>query len=311
VRATASAWILFNLGVLAMLLLDLGVLRRESRVVTPRQATVWTGIWVALSLLFCAGLWRFYAPERALEFLTGYVIEYGLSVDNLFVFLVVFSHFQVAPEYRHRILFWGIIGAFIMRATLIVAGAALVARFHWLLYLFGAFLLYTAWKMLRGGDEEELDPERSGIFKLARRVLPVSSDDDRGHFFTRQHGKRMVTPVFLVLMVVEASDLLFALDSIPAVLGVSRDPFVIYTSNVCAILGLRSLFFLVASLMDKFRYLKVGLSIVLAFVGLKMLLSWAYEVPLPVSLGVIFLVLGGSIAVSALRPPPEEDAPQS
>jgi len=285
-----------------MLLLDLGVLHRESRAVTPRQALVWTGVWVSLSLLFCAGIWRYYAPARALEFLTGYVIEYGLSVDNLFVFLVVFSHFQVAPEHRHRILYWGILGAFLMRATLILAGATLLARFHILIYVFGGILLYTAWKLMRNTDEDELDPERSIVFKLARRVLPLSPDDGTGRFFVRVQGQRLkVTPLFLVLLVVEGTDLVFALDSIPAALGVSRDPFIIYTSNVCAILGLRSLFFLVASLMDKFHYLKQGLVGVLAFVGVKMMLSGYLEVPILLSLGVVFFILAGAILLSALR----------
>lgn len=289
-----------------MLALDLGLLRRERRVVTPRQATAWTAVWVALSLAFCAGLGFAYSRERALEFLTGYVIEYGLSVDNLFVFLVVFSHFKVAPEYRHRILFWGILGAFAMRATLILAGAALVAAFHWLLYVFGAFLLYTAWKLFRGEEDEELDPERSAVYRYARRVLPVSQDDAGGRFFAREHGRLKVTPIFLVLVVVEMMDLLFALDSIPAVLGVSKDPFIIYSSNVCAILGLRSLFFLVASLMDKFHYLQVGLAVVLAFVGLKMVLSGVLHIPVPLSLGLIALVLATAVVLSALRPPRED-----
>nr|WP_211194786.1 TerC family protein [Pyxidicoccus fallax] len=285
-----------------MLAVDLGLFHRKEHAVTPKEAGIWTVVWISISLLFCAGIWYYRSPTEGLQWLTAYVVEYALSVDNLFVFLMVFSYFRVAPEHQHRVLFWGIIGAFIMRAGLIIAGAALVQRFHWLIYLFGAFLVYTALKMLFSKDED-IDPEQKGIVKFARRVLPVSRLGDGSRFFVHEDGRKKVTPLFIVLLVVEATDLLFALDSIPAVLGISQDAFIIYTSNVCAILGLRSLFFVVASLMDKFHFLKVGLSGILAFVGVKMLITYFnIHVPIGLSLGVIAGILVGSIVASLIWP---------
>nr|WP_225937781.1 TerC family protein [Myxococcus sp. RHSTA-1-4] len=285
-----------------MLALDLGLFHRKAHAVSPKEAGIWTVVWISISLLFCAGIWHYRGHEQGLQWVTAYVVEYALSVDNLFVFLMVFSYFRVAPEHQHRVLFWGIMGAFIMRAGLIIAGAALVQRFHWLIYLFGAFLVYTALKMLFSKDED-IDPEQKGIVKFARRVLPVSRQGEGSRFFLTEDGRRKVTPLFIVLLVVEATDLLFALDSIPAVLGISQDAFIIYTSNVCAILGLRSLFFVVASLMDKFHFLKVGLSAILAFVGVKMLITYFdIHVPIGLSLGVIAGILVGSIVASLVWP---------
>lgn len=304
-----ALWVGFNLFVLAMLAIDLGLFHRKEHAVSPKEAGVWTGVWITISLLFCAGVWRYGGQKPALEWLTAYVVEYSLSVDNLFVFLMVFGFFRVAPEVQHRVLFWGIIGAFLMRAVLIIAGAALVARFHWLIYLFGAFLVYTALKMLLAKDEDSADPEQGFIVKFARRVLPVARKGEGSRFFIHEDGRRKVTPLFIVLLVVEATDLLFALDSIPAVLGISQDPFIIYTSNVCAILGLRSLFFVVASLMDKFHLLKVGLSAILGFVGVKMLITYFnIHVPIGISLGVIGGILVASIVASLIWPKPEEPA---
>ncbi len=298
----AALWVGFNVFVLAMLAMDLGLFHRKDHAVTPKEAGIWTVVWISISMLFCAGLWHFRGGEQGLQWLTAYVVEYALSVDNLFVFLMVFSYFRVAPEHQHRVLFWGIVGAFIMRAALIIAGAALVQRFHWLIYLFGAFLVYTALKMLFSKDED-IDPEQKGIVKFARRVLPVSRLGEGSRFFVTEDGRRKVTPLFIVLLVVEATDLLFALDSIPAVLGISQDAFIIYTSNVCAILGLRSLFFVVASLMDKFHFLKVGLSGILAFVGVKMLVTYFdIHVPIGLSLGVIAGILVSSIVASLVWP---------
>ena len=297
-----ALWVGFNVFVLAMLALDLGLFHRKEHVVSPKEASIWTLVWIALSLTFCGGIWYFAGRTSALQWVTAYVVEYALSVDNLFVFLMVFSYFRVAPELQHRVLFWGILGAFVMRAGLIIAGAALVQRFHWLIYLFGAFLVFTAVKMLFSKDEE-IDPEQQGIVKFARRALPVARQGEGSRFFLREDGRMKVTPLFIVLLVVEATDLLFALDSIPAVLGISQDAFIIYTSNVCAILGLRSLFFVVASLMEKFHLLKLGLSAILAFVGVKMLITFFdIHVPIGISLGVIGGILLLAILASLVWP---------
>ena len=297
-----ALWVGFNLFVAAMLAIDLGLFHKKDHTVTPKEAGVWTAVWVTISLIFCAGIWHFSGRVPALQWLTAYVVEYSLSVDNLFVFLMVFGYFRVAPEHQHRVLFWGIVGAFIMRAVLIIAGTALVKEFHWLIYLFGAFLVFTAIKMLVS-KEEAVDPEQKGIVKFARRVLPVSRMGDGSRFFLREDGRLKVTPLFLVLLVVEATDLLFALDSIPAVLGISQDPFIVYTSNVCAILGLRSLFFVVSSLMDKFHFLKVGLAAILGFVGVKMLITYFdIHVPIGISLGAIAGILTASIVASLIWP---------
>lgn len=311
--APPALWIGFNLFVLAMLGVDLGLVRRKSQAVTPREAGMWTGIWVSLSLLFCGGLWLWHWPgvpgapatARALEWLTAYVIEYSLSVDNLFVFLLVFSYFRVAPEHQHRVLFWGILGAFVMRAVLIILGTTLVSRFHWLLYLFGGLLVFTGVRMLLSKEEEEAqeDPERRLVVRLARRVLPIARSAEGSRFTVREGGRLMFTPLFLVLLVVEATDLLFAVDSIPAVLGISQDAFIVYTSNVCAILGLRSLFFVVSSLMDKFHFLGTGLAVILTFVGVKMLVVFfGIHVPIGLSLGIIGAVLAGAVVASLVWP---------
>jgi tellurite resistance protein TerC len=302
VNTQVALWVGFNLFVVAMLAIDLGLFHRKDHAVTPKEAGLWTGVWVTISLLFCAGIWYFSGREPALQWLTAYVVEYSLSVDNLFVFLMVFGYFRVAPEHQHRVLFWGIVGAFIMRAVLIIAGTALVKEFHWLIYLFGAFLVFTAVKMLLA-KEEAVDPEQKGIVKFARRVLPVSRMGEGSRFFVHEDGRLKVTPLFLVLLVVEATDLLFALDSIPAVLGISQDPFIVYTSNVCAILGLRSLFFVVSSLMDKFHFLKIGLAAILGFVGVKMLITYFnIHVPIAISLGTIAGILAASIIASLIWP---------
>jgi tellurite resistance protein TerC len=308
-----ALWLGFNLSIAALLALDLGLFHRQERAVSPREAGAWTGGWITLSLLFCGALFLsgFWNREQALAWVTAYVVEYSLSVDNLFVFLVVFGYFRVGPRFQHRVLFWGIIGAFLMRAGLILAGTALVQRFHWLLYVFGAFLVFTAVKMALSKDEEEADPERTLVVKLARRVLPVSRQGEGSRFFLHEDGRLKVTPLFLVLLVVEATDLLFALDSIPAVLGISQDAFLVYTSNVCAILGLRSLFFVVASLLDRFHFLKMGLAVILGFVGTKMLVTYFdLHVPIGVSLGIIGGVLGGAMVASLIWPKAEE-APES
>lgn len=312
---TPILWAGFLVGVLVVIAIDLSVSKGSE--ITPKKAAAWTGVWVSLSLAFAGLLFWLGGAKAAFPFLTAYVVEYALSVDNLFVFLVIFSYFKVPKTAQHRLLYWGIIGAFILRGVLIGLGTALVAKFTWILYFFGAFLLFTAWKLLfSGGEDDEVDPESNRVLLLARRVLPVSTQDHGLAFVVTEDGRRKVTPLFLVLLVVETSDVLFALDSIPAVLGISQDPFIVFSSNACAILGLRSLFFLVSSLMDKFRYLKVGLGVILAFVGVKLCLEtafaeWAHHhetIVIVSSLGFIALSLTVSILASVVIKPKPEDA---
>jgi len=311
------AWALFNAAVLLVLSVDLGVARRRHRAQTAAEAARWVMLWVSLSIAFGVLLWAIRGPERGLEFFTAYVIEYALSVDNLFVFLLVFQYFRVAPAQQHLLLFWGVLGAFLLRGTLILGGAALVHEFQWLLYLFGAFLLWTAFKLLRSADgEPETDPAHNPVLKLARRVLPVADSAPEDRFVVRTSGKTQVTALFLVLLVVETTDLMFALDSIPAVLGVSRDPFVLYSSNITAVLGLRSLFFVLSSLLARLRYLKPALAVVLGFVGLKMILEEWIRVPVWLSLiiivGVLMLAFLASWWKGRGEPaPPEQNGPSA
>jgi tellurite resistance protein TerC len=303
-------WIGFNLFVLVMLALDLGVFHRHAHVVSVKEAALWSVVWISLALLFNVGLYFFWerlAPgstysnrEAALAFFTGYLIEKSLSVDNIFVFVLIFSYFAVPAAYQHRVLFWGILGALVMRAILIAVGAALLKEFHWIIYVFGAFLIFTGVKMARHRNEE-LHPERNPVVRLFRRLMPVSDHYEGEKFFIRQAGRLVATPLFLVLLMVESTDLIFAVDSIPAIFAVTSDPFLVYTSNVFAILGLRSLYFVLAGMMHKFHYLKLGLSAVLSFVGLKMVLVDIYKIPTGVSLGVIALILIIAIAASLYR----------
>jgi tellurite resistance protein TerC len=308
-------WTAFLVGVVLVVAIDLFLNAGKS--ITPAKAAAWTGVWVSLSLAFAGVLFTLGGWKASGTFLTAYVMEYALSVDNLFVFVLVFSFFKVPTAAQHRLLYWGIIGAFILRGTLIGLGTTLVSQFEWLLYLFGGFLLYTGWKLLFAGDEDEdVDPEANVVLRLSRRWLPVSTGDHGTDFFAVEDGKRVVTPLFLVLLVVETTDVLFALDSIPAVLGISKDPFLVFSSNACAILGLRSLFFVISSLMDKFRYLKVGLGIILAFVGFKLIgETWFHEWTLEhetllilVSLGFVAVTLTASIVASAVLPPKPAEA---
>jgi tellurite resistance protein TerC len=293
-------WVGFNLFVLAMLVLDLGIFHRNAHSVSIREATIWSAVWIALALLFNAGIYFFSGPELALQFLAGYLIEKSLSVDNIFVFVLLFSYFSVPAAYQHRVLFWGILGALVMRGILIALGAMLLENFHWILYLFGAFLIVTGVRMAFNKDEA-VHPERNPLLKLVRRVVPVTAGYEGDRFLVRRAGHALVTPLMLVLLVVETTDLVFALDSIPAVFAVSRDPFIVYTSNVFAILGLRSLYFVFANVMSKFYYLKFGLSVVLSFVGVKMVLSDIYHVPIGLSLAVIAFVLASALIASIVR----------
>jgi tellurite resistance protein TerC len=295
-------WIGFNAFVLFMLALDLGVFHRKAHVVSFREAVGWTVTWVTLAMLFNLGIAHFAGPEKAMEFLTGYVIEYSLSVDNIFVFALLFSYFSVPPVYQHRVLFWGIIGALVMRAAMILAGTALITKFAWIIYVFGAFLILTGLKMIFK-REEELHPERNPVVRWFKRLMPVTTDFRGDKFFVRENGIRMATPLFVVLLLVEVSDVIFAVDSIPAIFAVTKDPFIVYTSNVFAILGLRSLYFALSGVLDKFHYLKVGLGVVLSFVGVKMLLGHtAYKIDTHLSLGVIVGVLMASIVASLMWP---------
>jgi len=295
-------WIGFNVFVLAMLALDLGVFHRKAHVVSFREATAWTIAWVTLAMLFNIGIWYYAGAEKALEFTTGYVIEYSLSVDNIFVFAMLFSYFAVPAAYQHRVLFWGILGALVMRALMIFAGTVLITKFAWIIYVFGAFLIITGIKMIVK-NEEEIHPERNPVVKWFKRLMPVTNHYREDKFFVRENGIRMATPLFVVLLLVEVSDIIFAVDSIPAIFAVTKDPFIVYTSNVFAILGLRSLYFALAGVLDKFHYLKIGLGIVLTFVGVKMLLGHTpWKIDTLVSLGVIVAVLAGSVIVSLLLP---------
>lgn len=300
-------WVGFNVFVLLMLALDLGVFHRKAHTVSMREAGIWSLVWVMLALTFNAGIYYLAGRQPALEFLTGYLIEKSLSLDNIFVFVLIFSYFRVPLAYQHRVLFWGVLGALVMRAMLIVVGAALLAKFQWIIYVFGGFLVLTGIKMaLRGHDAAE--PDQNPVVRLFRRVFPVAEEYDGQEFFTVRNGKRLATPLLLVLVLVETSDLIFAVDSIPAIFAVTRDPFLVYTSNVFAILGLRSLYFLLANVVTMFRYLKLGLAFVLTFVGVKMLILEFYKIPITVSLAVILSILMVSVVASVLIPQRREVA---
>ena len=292
----------FILVVLVLLSIDLGVFNRRAHVVTVKEALSWSVFWIVLSLFFGAYIYKAFGKQNGLEFFAGYLIEYALSVDNIFVFILIFSYFAVPPRYHHRVLFWGILSALIMRATFIVAGAALINTFHWIIYIFGAFLVFTGIKILRQRDTE-VEPQRNPVVKLFRRFVPMTSGYDSGAFFQRVDGKMLATPLALVLVTVEATDLVFATDSIPAIFGVTHDPFIVYTSNICAILGLRSMYFLLSAVVNRFCYLGMGLGIVLGFIGFKMLLAGFYAIPIGWSLAVVAAILIGSIILSLLFPP--------
>jgi tellurite resistance protein TerC len=311
VEVSIWAWVGFLAVICALLALDLGVFHRSAHAVSVREAAIWTVVWISLSLVFNLGLFFWAGPQVGLDFLTGYVIEYSLSVDNIFVFVLLFSYFRVPAAHQHRVLFWGILGALIMRGTMILLGAALLERFEWIIYIFGAFLVYTGLRMgLQKDDEEqEIHPEGNVLVRVVRRFLPVTSEMHGERFLVRQDNKLYATPLLIVLLIVESTDLIFAVDSIPAIFGITKDPFIVFTSNVCAILGLRSLYFLLAGVMDKFHYLKLGLAVILSFVGVKMLLplitSWflehPYHMPTAASLGVIVLTLSVAIIASLIR----------
>lgn len=301
-------WIAFNVFVLGMLALDLGVFHRKAHAVSIKEASIWSGVWIALAMAFNLGVYFAWGQEKALEFLTGYVIEKSLSVDNLFVFLMIFQYFNTPIEYQHRVLFWGILGALILRAVFIAAGSALLANFHWMIYVFGGFLVITGIKMYLQGDEK-IEPGKNPVVRMFERLVPVSRSYEGQKFFVRRDGKTHATLLMLVLIVVETTDVIFAVDSIPAIFAITQDPFIVYTSNVFAILGLRALYFMLARVMEMFTYLKVGLSVVLCFVGAKMMLVDIYKIPIGVSLSVIGAVLLLSIIASWLYQPKKAGMP--
>jgi tellurite resistance protein TerC len=313
------AWVAFNAAVLGLLMADLILFHRQPREMKVSEALGWSAFWVMLALAFNVLLLVMYEnhwggfgtnPDHpldghaaALQFLTGYLIELSLSVDNLFVFLAIFSYFKVKGRHQHSVLFWGILGAVVLRATMILLGVALIEKFHWVIYILGVFLVFTGGKLALQKSDEQINPEQSFILKVARRLLPFSQSDHGGKFFTRENGKRLATPLLLVLLVVEGTDVLFALDSIPAVLAITKDPFIAYSSNIMAILGLRALYFALHGLINLFAYLRFGLAAVLVFVGVKMLLPHEYDPPILVSLGVVAVSLGAAIAASLIWPP--------
>ena len=306
-EGTIWLWIGFNVFVLLMLALDLGVFHRHSHVVSTKEAAAWSVVWISLAMLFNLGIYLFWdvlAPQSAytnseasLAFFTGYLIEKSLSVDNIFVFVLIFSYFAVPAAYQHRVLFWGILGALLMRGALIAVGATLLKEFHWIIYVFGAFLIFTGIRMALHKNQE-VHPESNPLIRLLRRIMPVTEAYEGDKFFVRRAGTLMATPLLLVLLMVESTDLIFAVDSIPAIFAVTNDPFIVYTSNVFAILGLRSLYFLLANIVDKFEYLKLGLAVVLTFVGTKMVLVDIYKIPVEISLAVIASILTVSILAS-------------
>ncbi len=294
-------WAGFNIFVLLMLALDLLVFHKKPHEIKLKEALGWSAVWIALALAFNAGLYFFAGRQPALEFLTGYLIEKSLSIDNIFIFILIFSYFKVPPKYQHEVLFWGILGALIMRAAFIAGGIVLLERFHWIIYVFGAFLIFTGLKMAFE-KEKEVRPENNLVLKLFKKIMPVTTELEGGQFFVKRGTRRYATPLFVVLLIVETTDVIFAVDSIPAILSITRNPFIVYTSNVFAILGLRALYFALAGVVGLFHHLHYGLSAILVFVGTKMLIADFYKVPIAASLGFIAFALVLSIAASILFP---------
>jgi tellurite resistance protein TerC len=298
----AWVWVAFNAFILTLLILDLGVFHRKAKVLSVREALIGSAGWISLALAFNGLLWYLLGTTPALEFLTGYLIELSLSVDNLFVFLAIFTFFDVKPQHQHRVLFWGIIGAVVLRISLILAGVALIERFHWMVPVMGAFLVFTGIRLVKTG-EEHVDFDKNFLVRLMRKIMPTTSSMESGKFWVRENGKLVATPLLLVLVVVDFMDVIFALDSVPAILAITRDPFLVYSSNTFAILGLRAMYFAIAGMMRMFAYLKYGLSAILVFVGFKMLLHAYFHVPVHVSLGVVVSILAISVIASIVAGP--------
>ncbi len=293
-------WLGFGLFLVVMLALDLGVFHKNSHVIEFKEAITWSSIWIGLALVFNVGVFYFAGKAKGLEFFTGYLIEKSLSIDNVFIIALIFTYFNVPREYQHRVLFWGVIGALIMRAILIAVGAALITEFTWIIYIFGAFLIFTGFKMYFQKDHK-INPDKNPLVRLSKKLIPVTDQYNKEKFFVIKDDKRYATPLFLVLLLVETTDLIFAVDSIPAIFAISKDPFIVFTSNAFAILGLRSLYFALAGVIHKFYYLKAGLSVILIFVGIKMLLIDIYKIPIGISLGFITLVIFISIYASVQK----------
>ena len=300
------AWFAFVAFVIVMLAIDLGVFQRKAHVVRPQEAALWTATWVTLSLVLGGIFYFWLGQEKAIEYITGYVLEWSLSVDNIFVFVLVFTYFKVPFKYQQRVLLWGILGALVLRGIMILVGVALIETFGWILYVFGAFLLITGLRMLFSKGDDDTDLEKNPALRLVRRLIPVSSEYDGQKFFTVKNGVRMATPLLLVLVVIEFTDLLFAVDSIPAIFAVTTDGFIVFTASIMAVLGLRSMYFLLAHVVHRFVYLKTGLALILVYIGIKMLLLDVLHIPSLVSLGVIIAVLAVSIVASLMFGQPEE-----
>jgi len=294
-------WTVFGILIPTMLILDLGVFHRRAHTVKIKEALIWSSVWISLALLFCLGIYLLIGHEKALLFITGYLVEESLSVDNLFVFLLIFTYFCVPATDQHRVLFWGILGAIVMRGIFIVAGLALLENLHWIVYIFGAFLIYTAIRLIFQ-KEKELQPEKNPVLKLFRRFVPLTKRYHKNHFIVKSRGRRLATPLLLVLVVIETTDVIFAVDSVPAILAITRDPFIVYTSNIFAVMGLRALYFALAGVIQKFYYLNYGLAAILGFLGFKMLVTDFLEIPVGVSLGVVCGILVISALLSLLRP---------
>lgn len=299
--AQLMPWILFTLFILVMLAIDLGIFNRKSHEVSVKEALAWSGVWVALALAFNVGVYFWQGKEVAVQFLTGYVVEKSLSIDNIFVFLQVFAYFSVPAKYQHKILFWGVLGAIVMRAIFILVGVVLISKFHWIIYIFGAFLVITGIKMALSKNKE-IHPEKNPLLKLLKRFIPLTSDYEGGHFFVKRNGMVLATPLVLVLIVIETTDVIFAVDSIPAILAITTDPFIVYSSNLFAIMGLRALFFALAGVIKRFYYIHYGLAAILAFVGVKMLVSEFYKLPSVVALVIIAVILTLAMLASAVWP---------
>lgn len=296
-----TLWIVFNAFILLMLVIDLAVFHRKEHEESISEALVWTGVWITMALIFGVGVYYFMGTQTALDYYTGYLIEKSLSIDNIFVFLLVFSYFKVPAKYQHKVLFWGIFGALVMRFVFIFTGVALIERFHWIIYIFGAFLVFTGFKLAMEKDKE-VHPERNPILKLTRKFLPTVKTYYGSHFFVKKMGRWVATPMFVVLVVIESTDLVFALDSIPAILAITKDEFIVYSSNAFAILGLRALYFALSGIMRLFHYLHYGLSLILIFVGIKMLIAEWYHIPTPYALGFVAATLTVSVVASILFP---------
>ncbi len=297
---TIYHWIVFLVFLVLMLVIDLGVFNKKSHTVSNKEALLWSAVWIALALIFNAGVYWFYGHGKALEFLTGYLLEKSLSVDNLFIFVVLFGYFNVPKQYQHKVLYWGIIGAIIMRGILIVVGTALITKFSWIIYIFGGFLVITGFKMAFSNDEK-VKPDKNPVVKLFKKFFPIKPEFIGDKFFVKENLKLFATPLFIVLIIVESTDLIFAFDSIPAILAITQDPFIVFTSNAFAILGLRALYFVFANFVDKFRFLKYGLAIVLVYIGIKMLISGFYHIPTLFSLSFLVVVLSVSVLASLTK----------